>query len=90
MVLAGTPVWIRFLTDRAPQAAELERLLGQREVVAHDLVCGELLVGDIGGRKKLFAAYGRLRRAATVPHADVITGLNFGRLTLVCKHSLEN
>ncbi len=80
MVLVDTSVWIRFLTDRAPQAAELERLLGQREVVAHDLVYGELLIGDIGGRKKLFAAYEQLRRAAVVPHADVVTFVRNRRL----------
>jgi predicted nucleic acid-binding protein len=72
MVLVDTSVWIRFLANRAPYAAELDRLLGLDEVTGHELVYGELLIGDRGGRKKLLAAYDRMRQAGTVPHRDVV------------------
>ena len=37
------------------------------------MVCGELLIGDRGGRRKLLAAYERMHQAAMVPHRDVVT-----------------
>jgi hypothetical protein len=64
MVLVDTSVWIRFLAGRAPYAAELDRLLGLDEVTGHELVYGELLIGDRGGRRKLLAAYERMHQAA--------------------------
>ena len=72
MVLVDTSVWIRFLDGRSPYAAELDRLLGLDEVTGHELVYGELLIGDRGGRGKLLAAYERMHQAATVPHRDVV------------------
>ena len=72
MVLVDTSVWIRFLANRAPYAAELDGLLGIDEVTGHELVYGELLIGDRGGRGKLLAAYERMHQAATVPHSDVV------------------
>ena len=55
MVLVDTSVWIRFLANRAPHAAALNRLIGDR-----------------GGRRKLLAAYERIRQAEMVPHHDVV------------------
>lgn len=72
MVLVDTSVWIRFLANRAPYASELDRLLALDEVAAHDLVYGELLIGDLGGRRKLLSYYERIHHAVTVPHRDVI------------------
>jgi predicted nucleic acid-binding protein len=72
MVLVDTSVWIRFLANRAPYAAELDRLLGLDEVTGHELVYGELLIGDRGGRGKLLAAYERMHQAAMVPHREVV------------------
>ena len=72
MVLVDTSVWIRFLANRAPYAAELARLLGLDEVTGHELVHGELLIGDRGGRRRLLTAYERMHQAATVPHRDVV------------------
>lgn len=72
MVLVDTSVWIRFLANRAPYAAELDRLLSLDEVIGHELVYGELLIGDRGGRKKLLAAYEQIQQAAIVPHRDVV------------------
>ncbi|HZT77202.1 MAG TPA: PIN domain-containing protein [Vicinamibacterales bacterium] len=71
-VLVDTSVWIRFLSNRTPYAAELDALLGRDEVVGHDHVYGELLVGDKGGRKTLLSEYDLMDRAPIVPHADVV------------------
>jgi hypothetical protein len=52
--------------------AGMDRLLGRDEVVGHELVYGELLIGDRGGRRKLLTAYERMHQAGTVPHRDVV------------------
>lgn len=75
-----TSVWIRFLSNRAPFAAELDRLLGLSEVTRHQLVYGELLIGDRGGRKKLLADYGRMQQAETIPHPEVVGFVRTRRL----------
>jgi predicted nucleic acid-binding protein len=55
-----------------PYASELDRLLADDEVLGHDLVYGELLIGDRGGRAKLLGAYKRMRQAASVPNPEVV------------------
>jgi len=80
MVLVDTSVWIRFLSNRAPFAAELEDLLERGEVNGHEYVYGELLVGDKGGRKRLLADYELIRQALTVPHAEVVSFVRQHRL----------
>src|SRR5207245_8614774 len=72
MVLVDTSVWIRFLANRAPYAAQLDRLLGLDEVTGHELVYGELIIGDRGGRREFLAAYERMHQAAMVPHREVV------------------
>ena len=72
MVLIDTSVWIRSLANRAPYRLELDRLLALDEVAGHELVYGELLIGDKGGRRKLLAAYQLMRQAETIPHRDVV------------------
>ena len=71
-VLVDTPVWIRFLSNRAPYAGELDALLSRDEVSGHDFVYGELLIGDTGGRQELLAHYERMDQAPVVGHADVV------------------
>jgi len=71
-VLVDTSVWIRFLSNRAPHATGLEQLLSRDEVSGHDLVYGELLIGDRGGRQALLSDYGLMDRAPLVPHAEVV------------------
>ncbi|HYZ87308.1 MAG TPA: PIN domain-containing protein [Bryobacteraceae bacterium] len=73
MVLVDTSVWIRFLSNRKPFAEELDRLLDGDEVAGHDLIEGELLIGDPGGRRELLNSYGLIHRVNAVPHADVVT-----------------
>jgi predicted nucleic acid-binding protein len=72
MVLVDTSVWIRFLANRGAYAAELDALLSRDEVTGHELVYGELLIGDKGGRATLLALYERMHQAITVPHAEVV------------------
>ena len=72
-VLVDTSVWMRFLADRAPYAARLADLLSRDDVVAHELVYGELLIGDAGGRQRLLLSYGEIDVAPRLPHADVVT-----------------
>lgn len=72
MVLVDTSVWIRFLANRTPYAAALDALLSRDEVAGHELVYGELLVGDRAGRAKLLAAYDEMLQASMVPHWEVV------------------
>jgi predicted nucleic acid-binding protein len=72
MILVDTSVWIRFLANREPHATRLDELLERGDVLAHDLVYGELLIGDRGGRPVLLTNYRMLSRAATVPHEEVV------------------
>jgi predicted nucleic acid-binding protein len=72
IVLVDTSVWIRFLSNRAPYAAELDALLSRDEVSGHAFVYGELLIGDKGGRAQLLANYEQMHQAPAVPHRDVV------------------
>jgi len=72
MVLVDTSVWIRAITGRQPFADELDRLLSFDQVAGHELVYGELLIGDRGGRKKQLSNYDRMYRASLVPHSEVV------------------
>jgi len=72
MVLVDTSVWIKSLADRAPYRSELDKLLALDEVAGHELVYGELLIGDRGGRRKFLAAYEQIHQARPVPHNDVV------------------
>ena len=80
MVLVDTSVWIRFLTGREPYATELDYLLERDEVAGHELVFGELLIGDKGGRRKLLDAYEQMHQAPPVPHRDVVAFVRERRL----------
>ena len=73
MILVDTSVWIRFLANRAPHAAELDRLLEEDEVAGHHLIHGELLIGDPGGRRDLLRWYEAMYHLPAVSHADVVT-----------------
>jgi predicted nucleic acid-binding protein len=80
IVLVDTSVWIRFLSNRAPYAAELDELLSRDEVSGHDFIYGELLVGDAGGRKQLLADYSQMHHAPVVPHGEVVAFVRDRRL----------
>jgi predicted nucleic acid-binding protein len=72
MVLVDTSVWIRALANKQPYKSELDKLLRLDEVVGHDLIYGELLIGDRGGRAHLLADYEYMHQASTIPHRDVV------------------
>jgi predicted nucleic acid-binding protein len=46
--------------------------LGRDEVSGHDLVYGELVIGDRGGRHALLTEYARMDQAPLVPHTEVV------------------
>jgi predicted nucleic acid-binding protein len=77
MVLVDTSVWIRALSNQATYKAELDHLLALDQVAGHDLIYGELLAGDRGGRREWLAIYGRLARSPAVPHEDVVSLVRF-------------
>lgn len=80
MVLVDTSVWIRFLVGREPYASELDQLLANDEVLGHEFIYGELLIGDLGGRAELLAAYMAMPRATTVANAEVVEFVRHRRL----------
>ncbi len=80
MVLVDTSVWIRALANRRPYATELDALLSRDEVAGHELVYGELLIGDRGGRKKFLAVYELMHQVSVVPHREVVAFVRHRRL----------
>ena len=80
MVLVDTSVWIRFLSNRAPYANELDGLLSAGEVCGHDFVLGELLIGDKGARRQLLSDYALMHRAPVVPHREIVAFVRHRRL----------
>lgn len=80
MVLVDTSVWIRFLGNREPFATALDGLLGRDEVVGHELIYGELLIGDRGGRLSLLSAYEQMQQASIIPHEEVVSFVRDRRL----------
>lgn len=79
-VLVDTSVWIRFFSNRSPYAAELDRLLSHEQVSGHELVFGELLIGDRRGRRRFLDSYELMHQAPTVSHAEVVTFVRGRRL----------
>ena len=80
IVLVDTSVWTRFLSNRAPDAAELDRLLSRGEVSGHQLVYGELLIGDKGGRPRLLADYAQIHQAPVLDHREIVAFVHERRL----------
>jgi predicted nucleic acid-binding protein len=72
MILVDSSVWIRFFANRTPYADELGQLIGLDVVAGHDLVYGELHIGDCGGRNKQLSGYEHLHQARTLPHREVV------------------
>jgi len=80
MILVDTSVWIRGLSNRSPFVPVLRNLLDNNLVAGHELVYGELLIGDRGGRKDFLAAYAKMLQAATIPHDEIVTFVREQRL----------
>ena len=71
-VLVDTSVWIRLLRGDPSCAAPLESLADRNLILGHDLVYGELLIGDTGGRIGFLKTYAQLPTAPVVPHDEVV------------------
>lgn len=80
MVLVDTSVWIRFLAGKEPYATALDRLLANDQVLRHDFVQGELLIGASRGRSELLEAYARIHLTHTLSHAEVVAFVEARRL----------
>ena len=65
---------------REPFVGELKRLLNAGQAVGHELVYGELLIGDRGGRKQLLSGFDKMYQAAIVPHTDVVAFVEVRKL----------
>ena len=72
MVLVDTSVWIRFLANRTPYASHLDLLLAEDETLGHELVYGELLIGDPGGRSKFLVHYALMHHLPAARHGEVV------------------
>ena len=80
MVLVDTSVWIRSLAGKEPYRASLDRLLADESVLGHELVYGELLIGDPGARSATLTHYRRFSYAASVAHEEVVALVRARRL----------
>jgi len=80
MVLVDTSIWIRSLAGREPFSAEAARLIRSDQAAAHELVYGEVLMGDLGGRKEFLRNYEKLPQARRVPHREVVDLVRARRL----------
>jgi predicted nucleic acid-binding protein len=73
MVLIDTSVWVRFIAKREPFFSEATDIILSEEVAAHELIYGELLMGDVGGgRKRFLEDYGQVPILPCVPHEEVV------------------
>jgi predicted nucleic acid-binding protein len=79
-VLVDTSVWIRFLAKQRSVLAPLDTLLAQDRVFGHDLIYGELLIGDLGGRAKLLRAYRQIHQSEMLAHIEVVEFVRARRL----------
>jgi hypothetical protein len=50
----------------------LDLLLERNQVAGHELIQGELLIGDSGGRGETMQSYNYIHRLSAVPHEDVV------------------
>ena len=80
MILVDTSVWIRFLAGKEPYTTGLDTLLDREEVAGHNLVYGELLIGDRGGRLESLSRYERMWQARPVSHREVVAFVRERRL----------
>ena len=74
MILVDTSVWIEHFRKGS---IELERLLGEAQVLAHPFVIGELACGNLAARARILELLGRLPQAplATPTAGEVLLAL---------------
>ena len=81
MVLIDTSIWIRFLAGVEPYASKLDQLPADDQVLGHDFVYGELLIGDRGARPRLLTEYRLIRQVALVAHSEVVEFVRYHRIS---------
>lgn len=81
MILADTSVWVRSFLQRPGFAAELRRQLLEGRIAGHELVYGELLMGDTGRRGAFLHDYECLPWAKMAPHVEAVTLARQHKLT---------
>jgi|GEM_PF-5776582 len=57
-VLIDTSIWLRYLSGWKSYVSTADSLLAAEQVLGHDLVYAELLMGDVGGRLALLKTLG--------------------------------
>jgi predicted nucleic acid-binding protein len=80
MVLVDTSVWIRAFAGREPFRSEASNLVRNTEASGHELIYGELLMGDVGGRQGFLRDFERMPQASRVPHREVVALVRGRRL----------
>ena len=80
MILVDTSVWLRFLAGRQPFARNVDALLEREDVLGHEMVYGELLIGDRRSRSHWLADLELIATAPTVPHPEVVSFVRARRL----------
>ena len=79
MVLVDTSVWVRHFREGDPN---LERLLGEGEVLCHPFIVGELACGNLKNRQEILSLLQLLPLANQAKHEET--------QTKVGKHSETN
>jgi predicted nucleic acid-binding protein len=80
-VLVDTSVWVRALGPKERDLrARLDALLAGDAVLAHPLVYGELLMGDVGGRAAALHRYAQFPSCVPVAHEAVVAFVRHHRL----------
>lgn len=71
-VIIDTCVWVRWLASKQPHVRAVDYLLEEELVLGHEIVYGELLIGDKGARAKPLSTYVLLNYAKTIAHQEVV------------------
>ena len=69
MILIDTSWWIEYFNKGHPI---VHSLIEERNAAIHDLVIGELAVGDLRNRTDTLHRLGRIKRASHVPDQEVL------------------
>jgi hypothetical protein len=80
MILVDTSAWVRALRGVPAYRDGLAELRNEKALGGHELVHGELLAGDRGGRAAFLSDYQRLPWAPRLPHFEVAEFVRLRRL----------
>ncbi len=77
MILVDTSVWVSHFRDGEP---ELEKLLGNAEVMCHPFIVGELACGSIRNRSEILSLLQALPMASQAEHEEVLRFIKKSKL----------